>query len=320
MSFNINNNKSEPKPNPKNKGILNRKIKNNQKYPKIYNFFFTKNYETSTTKKFNFFERNLLKLEYIPRNIIMTSIISISAVSVAAFIHYYDFYGPMISLSGRIPALINKKKNSAFLILDDHPYPFKYEDEEDGDLLSDEFLEHRDEIKREYGFSMKDMVTNSKNAKNEIGRPSPISTEENFDMNGIYLEHFGLKYDVIMEMFKNGETDDIQEELKFRNLDQRKIYNTGSWILPELPNELKWPPIENSNKKFKKFNVDENVFNQKEDILNKSEKRKILEFYQQKLRKQKDFQTPRDYFRLTRIENREYRFSGMYHNHSFGNL
>ena len=139
----------------------------------------------------------------------------------------------------------------------------------------------------------------------------------------VYLEHFGLKYDVLIEMEKNGETDDIQEDLKFRNLDQRKIYNTGSWILPELPNELKWPPIENSNEKFKKFNVDENVFiyekeNKKE--LTKTEKREILNFYQKKLREQKDFQTPRDYYRLTKIENREYRFSGMYHNHSIFNL
>jgi hypothetical protein len=123
-------------------------------------------------------------------------------------------------------------------------------------------------------------------------------------------------------MEKNGETDDVQEELKFRSLDQRKVYHTGSWILPELPEELKWPPTsKDSNEKFKNFNVDQHVFDyKKEKILNKTEMRERLNFYQQQLRMQKDFQTPRDYFRLTRIENREFRFSGMYHSHSFLNI
>jgi hypothetical protein len=126
-------------------------------------------------------------------------------------------------------------------------------------------------------------------------------------------------------MEKNGETDDIQEELKFRSLDQRKIHNTGSWILPSLPEELTWPPPTYStkewNEKFKNFNVEQHIFDyKKEKKLNKTEMREKLNFYQQKLRKQTDFQTPRDYFRLTRIENREFRFSGMYHSHSFLNI
>jgi hypothetical protein len=75
MSGEINHNKAEPKPNPKNQNILKEnKVVNG--FPKIHNFFFTKNYENFFGPKYNFIEKKLLKLNYLPRNIILASVIS----------------------------------------------------------------------------------------------------------------------------------------------------------------------------------------------------------------------------------------------------
>ena len=130
MSYNINNNKKDPKPNPKNEGLLNKNIEKTKKLPKIYNFFFTKNYEKLTSKKFNFVERNLLKLPYGKR-FLTSSLFNMTAiVAISSYVTYLAFNGPRLPINGYIPSRINKKKKSAFLILEDHPYPYKYEDDE----------------------------------------------------------------------------------------------------------------------------------------------------------------------------------------------
>jgi hypothetical protein len=76
MSGEINHNKSEPKPNPKNQNILKENKPILKGFPKIYNFFFTKNYENFFGPKYNFIERKLLKLPYLPRNLIYSGLLS----------------------------------------------------------------------------------------------------------------------------------------------------------------------------------------------------------------------------------------------------
>ncbi|KAG2372667.1 hypothetical protein C9374_013675 [Naegleria lovaniensis] len=218
---------------------------------------------------------------------------------------------PAIDLTNVFRSRLYHKKETAFLVKFDTPYPF----ESEFDLLNENAFNFSKEW-HDYWQEMK-LDSNPPNTPEEdLIHPldSHIFTLRNgkqIDMEHLwflYLQLHSIKYDTISELIRNNKvSNDLMYDLKiastrdeeFRHLTQNYIVNKDL-------------DLNHSNHTSKSLDelIQQNISHQNSySIL---QKRKLNEEYQNRLITKKDLLTPQDYLRLFYTENRAYRFSALY--------